>query len=163
MSIQIDPMLPTDWPAVERIYAEGIASGNATFERTTPTWDAWDGSKLPSPRLVARRNGEIVGWAALSPVSSRPVYRGVAEVSIYVAAAARGQGVGKALLRALVQASEDAGIWTLQAGIFPENVASIRLHLGCGFRVLGRHEKLGQHNGRWRDVLLLERRSPVVG
>jgi phosphinothricin acetyltransferase len=148
---------------VRTIYQQGIATGNATFETETPTWEAWDAGHLPTCRLVAGKDGRIVGWAALSPVSGRCVYAGVAEVSVYVAADARGQGIGKALLSALVEASEQEGIWTLQAGIFPENEASIALHKRCGFRVLGRQERLGQMDGVWRDVLLMERRSNVVG
>lgn len=152
-----------DWDAVRAIYAEGIATGNATFETQVTTWEDWDAGHLPTCRLVARKGERIAGWAALSPVSGRCVYAGVTEVSIYVAADARGQGVGKALLAALVEASEQEGIWTLQAGIFPENEASIVLHKRCGFRVVGRRERLGQMDGVWRDVLLMERRSDVVG
>lgn len=155
----IRPLLLADWPAVQRIYAEGIATGNATFEQAAPEWEEWDAGKLPRPRLVAEAAGAVWGWAALSPTSKRYVYRGVAEVSVYVAAAARGQGVGRALLAALVEGSEAAGIWTLQAGIFPENGVSIHLHQQCGFRVVGRREKIGQMHGVWRDVLLMERRS----
>jgi L-amino acid N-acyltransferase YncA len=128
-----------------------------------PAWQEWDRNHLPACRLVARRQGRVVGWAALAPVSRRQVYAGVAEVSLYVAASARGQGVGKALLQALVQASEEAGIWTLQAGIFPENTASIGLHRACGFRTVGIRERLGQLHGVWRDVVLMERRSEVAG
>jgi phosphinothricin acetyltransferase len=152
-----------DWEAVRAIYRQGIATGNATFETDAPTWAAWDASHRCDCRLVARVGGRVVGWAALSPVSGRCVYAGVAEVSVYVALAARGQGVGKALLRALVAESERAGIWTLQGGIFPENVASIALHEACGFRRVGLRERLGQIKGVWRDVVLMERRSKVVG
>jgi phosphinothricin acetyltransferase len=152
-----------DWDAVRAIYQEGIATGNATFETSVPAWEAWDAAHLRDCRFVARQDGRVVGWAALSPASGRCVYAGVAEVSIYVAASARGKGVGKALLRALVDASERQGIWTLQAGIFPENEASIGLHEVCGFRVVGRRERLGQLDGLWRDVVLMERRSEVVG
>jgi phosphinothricin acetyltransferase len=159
----IGKLHPEDWDAVRAIYQQGIATGNATFETETPTWDAWDAGHLPTCRLVARADGRIAGWAALSPVSGRCIYAGVTEVSVYVAADARGQGIGKALLSALVEASEQEGIWTLQAGIFPENEASIALHKRCGFRVLGRRERLGQMDGVWRDVLLMERRSNVVG
>ena len=158
-----EPMRPEDWEAVRAIYLEGIASGDATFETEAPAWESWNEAHLEQPRLVARRDGEVVGWAALSPVSDRCVYGGVAEVSVYVAAAVRGQGVGRALLSALVDGSEQAGLWTLQAGVFPENVASVRLHRACGFREVGRRERLGAIDGRWRDVLLLERRSRVVG
>lgn len=159
----LDAMQPEDWPAVRAIYEEGIATGNATFETNAPEWETWDKGHLESCRLVARRDGQVIGWAALSPVSGRCVYAGVAEVSVYVADSARGQGVGGALLQALVEASECLEIWTLQAGIFPENVASVALHKRTGFREVGRREKLGCMNGVWRDVLLLERRSKVVG
>ncbi|MCA9866135.1 MAG: N-acetyltransferase [Anaerolineae bacterium] len=156
-------MVAADWPAVRAIYEEGIATGHATFETTAPEWAAWDAARLPAGRVVARRRHAIVGWAALSAVSSRAVYCGVAEVSIYVAAAARGQGIGRTLLTALIDRSETAGLWTLQAGIFPENEASVALHVSCGFRVVGRRERLGLHHGLWRDSLLLERRSSRVG
>jgi phosphinothricin acetyltransferase len=156
-------MNPTDWPAVRAIYEEGIATGDATFQRHAPTWEEWDAGHLREGRLIAERTSLIVGWAALSGVSSRCVYAGVAEVSIYVAAAARGGGIGRCLLEALVAESERAGIWTLQAGIFPENLPSLTVHERCGFRRVGRREKLGQMDGRWRDVLLLERRSRSVG
>lgn len=163
MDTVIDVMQPEDWPAVRAIYLEGIATKNATFETGAPEWEKWDSSHLKTCRLVARLNGQVVGWAALSPVSSRCVYAGVAEESIYISEVARGQGVGKKLLNALVDASERAGIWTLQTGIFPENEISIRLHERCGFRVLGVREKIGQMDGVWRDVVLMERRSQVVG
>jgi L-amino acid N-acyltransferase YncA len=152
-------MRPDDWPAVRAIYAEGIATGNATFETEAPSWEEWDAEHLREHRLVARRGGEIVGWAAVVPVSGRCVYAGVAEHSVYVSAAARGQGVGRRLLEALVVSTEQAGIWTLQSGIFPENSVSLRLHEACGFRIVGIRERLGQHQGRWRDVVLMERRS----
>lgn len=158
----VDALLPADWPGVRAIYLEGIATGNATFETNAPEWPAWDAGHLKSCRLAAREGEELQGWAALSPVSSRCVYGGVAEVSIYVAERARGRGIGKALLHALVAASEAAGIWTLQAGIFPENAASIELHRGAGFRVVGTRERLGKMQGRWRDVVLMERRSAVI-
>ena len=161
--IQITTMQNEDWPQVQGIYREGIETGNATFETQVPEWEVWDGKTRPQPRLVARLDGQVVGWAALSSVSARAVYAGVCEVSVYVAAAARGQGVGKKLLQALVQASEELGIWTLQASIFPENQASIAIHEQCGFRVLGRREKIAQHRGRWRDTVLMERRSQIVG
>lgn len=163
MAWEIVPMAAADWEMVRAIYEEGIATGNATFEISAPEWEKWDGAHLGHCRLVARADGEVLAWATLSPVSSRCVYAGVAEVSIYVAARARGQGIGFALLTALVKASEHANIWTLQAGIFPENTASIELFRKAGFRVLGRRERLGQMNGRWRDVTLMERRSAVVG
>ena len=152
-----------DWPAVRRIYGEGIASGNATFESAAPAWRQWDTRHLRCCRLVAVDSGRLVGWAALSPVSSRCVYAGVAEVSVYVASDAQGRGVGSHLLKALVTESERRGIWTLQASLFPENEASLALHRRCGFRVVGRRRKLGQMHGRWRDVLLLEKRSVTVG
>jgi L-amino acid N-acyltransferase YncA len=149
---------PEDWPQVAAVYAEGIDTGNATFETAVPTWEAWDAGH-PGLRLVAELDGEVAGWAALSPVSDRCCYRGVAENSVYVAAKARGRGVGRALLDELVIRSEAAGIWTIQTGIFPENEASLALHAACGFRVVGVRERLGELNGVWRDVLLLERRS----
>ena len=163
-------MTSSDWPAVRRIYAEGIATGDAGFETEVPEWESWDAEHLAACRLVAVQAGEVVGWAALSPVSGRCVYGGVAEVSVYVAASARGEGVGRALLEALVDASEQAGVWTLQAGVwtlqagvFPENQASLRLHRAAGFRVVGRRERLGRLGGRWRDVVLIERRSAKAG
>jgi L-amino acid N-acyltransferase YncA len=159
----ITAMRSDDWPAVRDIYSEGIATGNATFETETPEWEKWDHGHLQDCRLVARDSQRILGWAALSPVSSRRVYSGVAEVSVYVASAARGRGMGKLLLQSLVEQSERCGIWTLQAGIFPENVPSIALHKSCGFREVGLRQKLGQRGGIWRDVLLLERRSSTVG
>lgn len=160
----IDAMSATDWPAVAAIYAEGLATGNATFQTSVPAWECWDGDHRKDCRFVARNDsGDVGGWAALTPVSGRCVYAGVAEVSVYVAAAVRGKGVGTKLLTALIAASEAAGIWTLQAGIFPENTASLAIHAACGFRTVGRRERLGQMNGTWRDVLLLERRSTVVG
>jgi phosphinothricin acetyltransferase len=159
----IKAMRSEDWPAVQRIYFEGIASGNATFETETPVWEKWDQGHSQDCRLVAVNSEGILGWAALSPVSTRRVYSGVAEVSVYVAAKARGQGVGMLLLQSLVEQSERCGIWTLQAGIFPENVPSVALHKSCGFREVGLRQKLGQRSGVWRDVLLLERRSSQVG
>jgi L-amino acid N-acyltransferase YncA len=159
--IRIEPMRPQDWTAVRAIYLEGIATGNATFEQTAPEWEKWDAGHLPSIRFVARFEGDVVGWAALSGVSSRCVYAGVAEVSIYVAERVRGRGVGRQLMARLIAESEAADIWTLQAGIFPENVASIALHQRAGFRIVGQRERLGQMNGRWRDVVLMERRSAL--
>lgn len=156
-------MQAEDWPAVAQIYGEGIATGQASFETSIPDWESWDAAHHPRLRLVAAADGALLGWAALSPVSGRCVYGGVMEVSVYVAAAARGHGVGTALLQALISASEAAGIWTLQAGIFPENRGSLALHQRCGFRQVGRREKIGQLAGQWRDVLLLERRSTTVG
>jgi L-amino acid N-acyltransferase YncA len=150
-----------DWAAVASIYAEGIATRNATFETEVPSWEDWDGTHLSSPRLVAELDGEIVGWAALSAVSDRCCYAGVAENSVYVAESARGRKVGTELLRALVERAEQAGIWTIQTGVFPENAISVALHERCGFRVVGVRERLGRLDGAWRDVLLLERRSQV--
>jgi len=163
MQHKILSMSAADWPAVCAIYGQGIATGNATFEKSVPEWDAWDAAHLPHCRLLTHSAGEVVAWVALSPVSSRCVYAGVAEVSIYVAAHARGRGIGLALLSALVEASERENIWTLQAGIFPENAASIELFRKAGFRMLGRRERLGQMDGRWRDVILMERRSQITG
>lgn len=162
-TFSIAPMIAAHGPRVLAIYGEGIGSGDATFETAVPAWDDWDRKHLAHSRLVALDGDQVLGWAALSAVSDRCVYGGVAEVSVYVAAAARGQRVGRALLEALVRASEEAGIWTLQAGIFPENQASVSIHQKCGFRIVGVRERLGKMNGRWRDVLLLERRSPVAG
>ena len=155
-------MAPQDWDAVRRIYRQGIATGEATFETEAPEWERWDSAHLEHCRLVAREAGAAMGWAALSPVSARRVYRGVAEVSVYVAERARGRGMGLALLEALVAESERRGIWTLQASIFPENIASLELHRKCGFRVVGRRERIAELKGVWRDVMLLERRSDVV-
>jgi phosphinothricin acetyltransferase len=147
-----------DWPAVKAIFEEGIATRRATFETEAPSWQRWDGAHLPL-RLVAEDDGEVLGWAALTPYSNRDCYRGVAESSVYVAGRARGRGVGRALMDELVRAADDAGYWTLLAGIFPENVESLALHRRCGFRVLGLHERLGQLDGEWKDVVLMERRS----
>lgn len=162
-TIQVGPMTQDDWPAVADIYRQGIESGDATFETAVPSREAWDALHLAAGRLVAREGDRVLGWAALSPVSDRCAYGGVAEVSVYVDAAARGRGLGRRLLEALVEASEEAGIWTLQAGIFPENEASLAIHRRCGFRVVGRRERLGRLAGIWRDVILLERRSGSVG
>ena len=156
-------MTPDDWPDVARIYEEGIQTGNATFETRVPEWEEWDAAHLEACRLVMEEDGVILGWAALSPVSRRQVYRGVAEHSIYVADAARGRGVGTGLLGSLVEVSEEAGFWTLQTAIFPENETSISLHEKHGFRVVGIRERLGCHHGRWRDVVLMERRSTEAG
>ena len=162
--ITIAPMSAADSAAVLAIYEEGIATGQATFQTEVPRWEDFDAAHLPAPRLVARdASGAVIGWCVLSPVSRRPVYAGVAEESVYVASAARGRGVGHALLEAMCRASEEAGIWTLQTGIFPENTASIALHERCGFRVLGVRERIGRHFGRWRDVVFMERRSQRVG
>ncbi len=156
-------MQAADWPAVSAIYAEGIATGNATFETTPPDWPAWDAGHRPDCRFVAEVDGVVDGWAALTPVSGRCVYAGVADVSIYIGAAFQGQGIGKRLMAQLVAASEQAGLWTLQAGIFPENTGSLRLHEQAGFQLIGRRERIGQMQGVWRDTLLLERRSKTVG
>ena len=145
-----------------QIYADGIATGVASFESAAPSWEQWDAAHSDI-RVVAEHDGRIAGWCALSPASDRHCYRGVAEESVYVAGWAQGKGVGRALLEAVVARAEDAGIWTLQAGIFPENKPSLRLHLGCGFRLVGVRERLGEAAGVWRDVLLLERRSEVIG
>jgi phosphinothricin acetyltransferase len=162
-SILIEPLTADHWEAVRSIYLQGIATGNATFQQTVPDWQEWNEGHLPTCRLVARSEREIVGWAALSPVSRRPVYRGVAEVSVYVAESARGCSIGARLMARLIADSEAEGIWTLQAGIFPENTASIELHAKAGFRVVGTRSRLGSMNGRWRDVVLMERRSLVAG
>ncbi len=163
MEYTLDKMIDADWDVVRAIYLEGIATRNATFETEAPSWDTWNNNHRPDCRLVARSDEKVLGWAVLSPVSRRPVYSGVAEVSVYVATAARGMGLGKALLAALIDESEEAGIWSLQAGIFKENTASITLHKGVGFREIGFQERKGSLEGVWRDVLLLERRSQVVG
>jgi L-amino acid N-acyltransferase YncA len=162
-SIKIRPLLAGDWPAVRTIYKEGIASGNATFEEEAPDWEAWDSAHLREARLVAEQEGRVIGWAVLAAVSSRRVYSGVAEVSLYVSSAMRGKGVGTRLLESLARESEAKGYWMLQAGIFPENSASIAVHQKCGFRIVGRRERLGNLRGRWRDVMLLERRSAITG
>jgi len=156
-------MEPPDWEEVATIYLEGIATGLATFETSAPSFRQWDEGHLPFARLVARRGGVVVGWAALSRVSQRSVYAGVAEVSVYVASSSRGAGIGRQLLEALIHESELNGIWTLQAGIFPENTASLALHRACGFREVGHRERIGQLNRAWRDTILLERRSSKVG
>jgi phosphinothricin acetyltransferase len=163
MTLAIAPMTAAHWPAVRRIYEQGIATRNATFATEAPDWAEWDARHLPACRLVALHDAEVAGWAALSPVSSRHVYRGVQEVSVYVAESARGQGIGLRLLSTLVAESERNGIWTLQAGIFAENTASIHLHEKAGFRIVGRRERVGRLDGQWCDTILLERRSKIVG
>ena len=163
MDIVIEKMKDQDWPFVKAIYIEGIATGNATFETNAPDWEKWDKGHLKDCRFVAKSGNEIVGWVALSPVSERCAYKGVAEESLYIKESARGKGIGKTLLLAVIEESERKGIWTLQSGIFPENIASMALHKKCGFRELGIREKIGFMNGRWRDVVLVERRSKVVG
>ena len=154
-------MSASDWEQVRAIYLEGIHSGHSTFETEAPSWEKWDEGHLQVARLVMRDGEMVLGWAALSPVSKRHVYRGVAEVTVYVSEQARGQGIGRALLEALIDASEKNGIWTLQASIFPENVASVQLHLRCGFREVGQREKIAMLNGVWRDTLLFERRAAM--
>lgn len=156
-------MEPHHWNEVRRIYEEGLATGNATFQETTPEWEEWDKTHIQTGRLVAIENENIIGWAALTPVSGRCVYGGVAEISVYVAENTRGKGVGKDLLKSLIENSEANKFWTLQAGIFPENIASIKIHEANGFRIIGKREKIGQMNGIWRDTILLERRSKTVG
>jgi L-amino acid N-acyltransferase YncA len=156
-------MCPEDWSAVRAIYLEGIATGNSTFEQSAPDWQTWDQAHIASCRLVARSGDDIVGWTALSPISRRQVYAGVAEFSIYVAASARGRGIGSTLLKSLIESSEREGIWMLQSGIFPENTASLELCSRFGFRIVGIRERIGCMSGRWRDVVLLERRSTVTG
>jgi L-amino acid N-acyltransferase YncA len=147
------------WPAVKAIYEQGIAGGDATFETEAPSWESWDRTHLEGHRIVALQGGQVVGWAALAAVSGRCVYQGVTEDSVYVADAAQGRGVGRALLEQLIAGAERGGIWTIEAGVFPENEASIELHRRCGFRVVGTRERIGQHHGVWRDVVLMERRS----
>ena len=160
--MEIRDLTPLDSQEVARIFEDGIRTGEATFETAAPSWEEWDAAHTEH-RLVAELEGAVVGWAALSPVSERCCYGGVAESSVYVAEEVRGRGVGRELLEELIRRSEAAGIWTLQAGIFPENKPSLRLHLVCGFRLVGVRERLGELNGVWRDVLLLERRSEVAG
>ena len=155
-------MTPGDWPAVERIHAEGISTGQATFETEPPSWEDFDRSRLPGHRLVAVEDGEVVGWAALQPASQRECYAGVVEHSVYVAARVRGRGIGRALMEALLEAADAARLWTIQTSIFPENEASVRLHERAGYRVVGRRERIAKLRGEWRDTLLLERRSPSV-
>jgi L-amino acid N-acyltransferase YncA len=163
MEFEIDPLSPSDWPEVRAIYLEGIATAQATFETEAPSWEQWDASHLPQCRLAARIPGRVIGWAALSPVSRRLCYAGVAEVSVYISNTYRGHGVGKRLLQALIVASENHGIWTLQGATFAENAASLRLQAGCGFRIVGRRERIGQLHGVWRSTVLTERRSVIVG
>jgi L-amino acid N-acyltransferase YncA len=162
MNAVIDHMRPRDWEQVRSIYLEGIRTGHATFETDAPTWEKWNEGHLEIARLVARDGDRVLGWAALSPTSKRNVYRGVAELTVYVAETARGVGLGRALLEALIQESEQHGIWTLQASIFPENTSSVKLHLRSGFREVGRRERIAMLNGIWRDTLLFERRSKLA-
>jgi len=180
MAVLIDNLTPQDWEAVCLIYQQGLSTGLATFETQPPTWDEWNASHLPCCRLAARevpgepenldaskpsqaQNWDLLGWAAISPVSRRQVYRGVAEVSIYIAEQARGQGLGKLLLNTLIDESEQAGIWTLQASIFAENAPSLALHRSCGFREVGRRERIARRGDTWHDTILLERRSQAAG
>lgn len=162
------PMHASDWDAVARIYGEGIEDGEATFEVEVPTWASFDGSRLPDLRFVADDSGTVLGWAAASPVSTRAAYRGVIEHSVYVSREARGRGVGRMLLSALIDAAEDVGVWCIQSSIFPENTASLALHERAGFRTVGRRERIarsgqGSHAGHWRDTVLIERRSQING
>jgi phosphinothricin acetyltransferase len=161
--ITIRPFVKSDFPSVKDIYQQGIDSGDATFQEQAKDYDDWNESLLPNCRLVAENNGQVIGWAALSSASNRCVYSGIAEVSVYVSSNSQGSGVGNSLLDALIKASEEEGIWTLQAGIFPENKVSIHIHSKHGFKMLGIREKLGQMNGIWRDIVFMERRSKVVG
>jgi phosphinothricin acetyltransferase len=158
----IEPMTPDDWPAVRAIYEEGIATGLATFESAVPPWAEWDRARLPHSRLVARGH-DLIGWAALSPVSSRACYAGVAEAAVYVAASSRGRGVGRALLLALIESSERHGIWTVQGATMADNVASLALQAACGFRIVGRRERIGKLRDVWHDTILTERRSQLTG
>jgi L-amino acid N-acyltransferase YncA len=161
--VQIRALGKADWPAVRAIYLEGIATGHATFETQAPAWEAWEATHFPAPRLAAVSDERVIGWAALGRISTRAVYAGEAEVSVYVANGKRGLGVGRALLQKLIADSEANDIWTLQANIFPENTASLGLHKSCGFREVGRRERIGKLKGVWRDTLLLERRSDTAG
>ena len=163
MSVKIRSMKPADWVAVSKIYAEGISTGFATFEKEIPTYESWDSAHMKACRLIAIKENEILGWAALSPVSSRCVYGGVGEVSVYVAQNSRGMGVGKLLMEGLIAESEKEGLWTLQSGIFPENNGSIKLHEEVGFRYIGKRERVGKLDGDWKDNVLYERRSKIVG
>ena len=163
MNATIDPMRPDDWPAVRQIYVDGLVAGESSFETEAPPWPRWDAGHHTHSRLVARHGDRVIAWAALAPVSTRRCYAGVAEVSVYVAAGQRGRGVGRQLLLAAIAESERHGIWTLQGATFPENEASRRLQRACGFREVGRRERIAQHHGVWRDTVLTERRSPIVG
>lgn len=163
--MRIRPLCPADADAVLAIYQAGLATGHASFEITAPDWSAFDSARLPAHRYGAidTVTGELLGWVAASAVSARPVYAGVVEHSVYVDPAARGRGVGRALLDALIASTEAAGIWTIQSGVFPENTASLALHQRAGFRVVGTRERVGRHHGRWRDVVFIERRSATIG
>ncbi len=160
--MQIVAMTNAHGPAVLAIYQAGINEGNATFETQAPSWDVFSAARLPAHRYVAIYDGEPVGWIAASPISTRPVYAGVVEHSVYVHPASRGRGIGRQLLTTLITSTEAAGIWTIQSGIFAENTASLALHQQAGFRTVGTRERIGQHYGRWRDVLLIERRSSAI-
>ena len=161
--MQITTLLPAHWDSVKKIYEEGISTGNATFQTSAPSWDEWDAAHSAKARLIVIDNDEILGWAAITPVSGRCVYAGVGEVSVYISSQARGRGIGKHLLQALITESEKENFWTLQAGIFPENKASLAIHSACGFRIIGTRERIGKMNGVWRDTVLLERRSNKTG
>lgn len=164
MDYKIEEMMKEDWESVAKIYAEGISTGKATFQNDIPSWESWNNSHIESCRLVARLNNQILGWGALSPTSSRCVYAGVAEVSIYIREEYRGQNIGTAILTNLVKLSEEDGLWTLQSAIIKENTSSIALHKKCGFREIGVRERIGKmNNGKWHDVILMERRSKIVG
>lgn len=163
IDIHIRPMLESDWSEVSDIYLSGISTGIATFETAVPTWAVWDACHLRFARIVAESEGKAIGWAALSPVSERCVYGGVAEVSVYISPLFRGRGLGRKLMKELITQSEENGIWTLQAGIFTENLASVKLHESMGFRIVGYREKIGKLGQEWKDNFLLERRSTVVG
>jgi L-amino acid N-acyltransferase YncA len=162
MAFQINPMTAADWPDVRRIYEEGLATGVGSFEIAAPPWEEWSAARLPHSRLVARGDS-VIGWAALSPISKRACYGGVAEVGIYVAATERGQGVGRALLEALIESAEAHGIWTLQGATIADNVTSLALQARCGFRVVGRRERIAKRDGKWHDTIITERRSEKIG
>ena len=162
MSFQIEAMTEGDWPEVLVIYEEGLATGVGSFESVAPSWEQWNAARLPHSRLVARED-RLVGWAALSPISKRACYAGVAEVGIYIAASARGRGIGRTLLLALIESAEAHGIWTLQGATIADNVASLALQASCGFRVVGRRERIARRDGKWHDTVLTERRSDTVG
>jgi len=164
MEVHVRSLVPEDWPDVARIYREGIDTGDATFETDVPDWSTWESGRHPTARIVAVADERILGFATVSPVSKRLVYGGVAEVMVYVASGARGMGVGRRLMDALVQVTEEAGIWSLQASIFPENEASVAVHEAVGFRIIGTRERIARtQDGRWRDTVIMERRSQVVG